>query len=312
MINMIWCCQYHLAFLPFVLQVFAVHRVDDYTANSAVFVQDLIQKVKGRGIEYRCGDVGMIEDIAQVKHNDDSKEELMKDSPGSKVLATSTTKKLPRYQITTKDGSKHDFDYVVLAAGVNAPLFARKLSVGDSCPTYPLRGYSLTIYTNHTQEEDVNDGLEKGRSTNLLNMPISIDDMYCSSVGANQARMAGFGELVGYRDKAVDVPSLAPRVMARYCKSLFPESNATEDQALQCFRPCSPDDIPIVGEVKSSRGLYMHTGHGTLGWTLCLATSECLAQALYDDINGNETDSTYELPGNITVDRGTLSPNRFL
>ena len=286
--------------------MFAVHRIDDYTANSAVFVQDLIEKVKGRGVEYQCGDIGMIEDIAQVKRVDDSKESI-KDPP-SKVLATSTTKKLPGYQITTKDGSTHEFDYVVLSAGVNTPLFARKLSVGDACPTYPLRGYSLTVYTNHTQEKEI----KKGRSTNLLNMPISIDDMYCSSVGANQARMAGFGELVGYRDKAVDVPSLAPRIMARYCRALFPESNVTEEQALQCFRPCSPDDIPIVGEVKSSPGLYMHTGHGTLGWTLCLATSECLAQALYDDIKGNETDDVYQLPGNITVDRATLSPNRFL
>ena len=99
-----------------------------------------------------------------------------------------------------------------MAVGVNTPLLARKLGVGEACPTYPLRGYSLTIYTNHTSEKS---RMEKGRSSNLLNMPISVDDMYCSSVGANMARMAGFGELVGYRDKAVDVPSVAPRVMSR-------------------------------------------------------------------------------------------------
>eukprot|EP01083_Nonionella_stella_P163071 535869_1 len=100
--------------------------------------------------------------------------------------------------------------------------------------------------------------------------------------------------------------------MSRYGRAIFPESNVAEDNALQCFRPVSPDDIPIVGQVRSIPGLYMHTGHGTLGWTLCLATSECLAQALYDDINGKGKETAYHLPGNITIDHAILSPDRFL
>ncbi|KAL7541050.1 hypothetical protein ACHAXR_011429 [Thalassiosira sp. AJA248-18] len=292
------------------MQLFVVQRVDDYTANSAVFVQDLVDKIKGRGVEYRCGEIGMIQDISQIMRHEHETKSV---DSASKVLATAPTmKRQTGFKITTKDGFAHEFDYVVLAAGVNTPLFARKLSVGESCPTYPLRGYSLTIYTNHTQDKDANGQLENRKSANLLNMPLSIDDMYCSSVGVNMARMAGFGELVGYRDKAADVPSLAPRVMARYARAIFPESSVTEETALQCFRPCSPDDIPIVGEVSSVPGLYMHTGHGTLGWTLCLATSECLAQAVHDDINCNETPSMYQLPGGITVDRALLSPDRFL
>ena len=280
---------------------FAVHRVDDYTANSALFVQDLLKKVQRRGIEYRCGEVGMVEDISQTtKHHTKNEESA------NSLLATSSTKQQSRFKIITKDGQTHDFDYLVLAAGVNTP--------AEYCPTYPLRGYSLTVYTNHTITNDDTANEEKGPVKNLLKMPISVDDMYCSSVGGNQARMAGFGELVGYRDKAVNVPSLAPKVMARYAKALFPESNViTEpDLALQCFRPCSPDDIPIVGEIAAMPGLYMHTGHGTLGWTLCLSTSECLAQAVHDSIKGNTTQSTYKLPGDIEVERDRISPNRFL
>lgn len=252
----------------------------------------------------------MIEDISQVKKKE--ARTPLGSAANSSMLATASMERRPRFKVRTKDGAAHDFDYVVLAAGVNTPLFARRLSAGEYCPTYPLRGYSLTIYTNHTDERDGNGRLENGRSSNLLNVPVSIDDMYCSSVGVNQARMAGFGELVGYRDKAAGVPSLAPRVMARYASCLFPESDVAEDHALQCFRPMSPDDIPIVGEVRSRPGLYMHTGHGTLGWTLCLATSECLAQALHDNVRGNEAPATYSLPGDITVDRASLSPNRFI
>ena len=230
----------------------------------------------------------------------------------SKPLPTEPINQAPRFKITTKDGITHDFEHVVLAAGVNTPLIARRLSIGEYCPTYPLRGYSMTVYTNHTHEKDGTGRLKKGMSANLLNKPISVDDMYCSSVGANMARIAGFGELVGYRDKAIDVPSLAPNVMARYGRTLFPESNAAEENALQCFRPMSPDDIPLVGEVPTLPGLYLHTGHGTLGWTLCLATSECVAQALCDNIKGKGKQSTYTLPGNITIDRAILSPDRFM
>ena len=81
--------------------------------------------------------IGMIQDISQVKH----KHEKKSIDSTNKLLATAPMQQTtPGFEITTKDGSTHDFDFVVLAAGVNTPLFARKLSVGESCPTYPLRG----------------------------------------------------------------------------------------------------------------------------------------------------------------------------
>mmetsp|Transcript_16380 Transcript_16380/g.34275 ORF Transcript_16380/g.34275 Transcript_16380/m.34275 type:complete len:669 (-) Transcript_16380:97-2103(-) len=291
--------------------LFAVHRLDDYTANSAIYVQDLVNKIVSMGVDYRCNHSGTIKDIKAIKHSLETKDRDYKTTV-SKPLATSASFEGNKFLVTTKDGTTEEYDYVVLAAGVNSPLIARKLSAGDFCPTYPLRGYSLTLYTNHTHERDGNDRMDKGFSSNLLNRPISVDDMYCSSVGPNMARLAGFGELVGYRDKAVDVPSLAPQVMGRYARTIFPESDATDTSALQCFRPMSPDDIPIVGEVSTVPGLFLHTGHGTLGWTVGLATAECVAQALCDKITGVEDRKTFELPGGIVVDRARLSPDRFV
>ena len=98
--------------------------------------------------------------------------------------------------------------------------------------------------------------------------------------------------------------------MARYCRTIFPESDVKEDHALQCFRPIIPDDLPLVGEVCSVPGLYLHTGHGTLGWTMCLATAECIAQAICNSMAGRKTD-TYQLPGGVQMSSATLSPNRF-
>ena len=164
--------------LPINNNLEAVHRVNDYTANSALYIQDLTDKIKRKGVDYKSGIVGMIDHISQVDVVDHH-------------LASDSKQQHPRFIVTTSDGLTHDFDYIVLAAGVNTPLIARKLGIAKYCPTYPLRGYSLTIYTNHAKDTE---------SRNLLNMPFSIDDMYISSVSHNTARIAGFGELVGYRD----------------------------------------------------------------------------------------------------------------
>lgn len=292
--------------LPISEELFAVHRKNDYTADCATFIREITLKLTEYGVEYRSGNQGRIDDIGTAKKAIEQSSQLV--GSNSNVLATDPVMNQQRFSLRTKDGHAHEFDFVVLAAGVNTPLFARMLSIGDSCPTYPLRGYSLTMYSDGSRSKTT----EKGPPQNLLQQPIKVDDMYCSSVGANMARIAGFGELVGYRDKATNVPSLAPKVLARYGKKIFPESKIIVADAMQCFRPLSPDDIPIVGEVRSVPGVYLHTGHGTLGWTLCLATSECLAQAMADKIVGRSCQTMYDLPGGISVERARLSPERFL
>ena len=290
--------------LPINKEAVAVHRKADYTADCAVFIKTLTNKITNEyGVEYKCGLNGKIHSISAAKYAIEESRQLI--GMQSQALATDPVANKQRFSLRTTDGRSHDFDFVVLAAGINTPLFARMLSIGDSCPTYPIRGYSLTMYAEET---------ETTLSKNLMNQPIKIDDMYCSSVGANMARIAGFGELVGYRDKATTVPSVAPRVLTRYGKSLFPEteSNTKEANVLQCFRPLSPDDLPIVGAVRSVPGVFVHSGHGTLGWTLCLATSECLATALKDEIKGIDDTEMFRLPGNVSVERAQLSPDRFL
>jgi len=291
--------------LPIGEEVVAVHRKADYTADCAVYIKALTKKITNEyGVEYKCGLKGKIHSISAAKYAIEDSRQLIGMKMMSKALATDPVAKKQRFSLRTKDGRSHDFDFVVLAAGINTPLFARMLSIGDSCPTYPLRGYSLTMYTA--------EATETASSQNLMNQPIKIDDMYCTSVGANMARIAGFGELVGYRDKAADVPSVAPRVLSRYGRTLFPESNTKEATVLQCFRPLSPDDLPIVGAVSSAPGVFVHSGHGTLGWTLCLATSECLATALTDEIKGIDRTETFRLPGDVSVERARLSPDRFI
>ena len=121
-------------------KLFAVHRKNDYTANSAIFVQELLKSIKALGIEYKCGTRGMIQGIVTQDSN--------KVSTGKDCAVLATSARDSRFKITTEDGTLHKFDYVILASGVNTPLLARKIGVEKSslffkpsiCPTYPLRG----------------------------------------------------------------------------------------------------------------------------------------------------------------------------
>ena len=262
--------------------LFAVHRTQDNSASCEVFVKHLIEKCSAMGVEYQrsCKVVDV------------------------EVIGSKDSKHI--FRVTYAGGSQQDFDILILATGTQTPLMAAKLGAGAACPTYPLRGYSLTFFTH--EKEDFG-----GKRSNLLNQPFSVDSMYCSSVNPRMARFAGFGELVGYREKAVHVPSLGPCVLARYARELFPDATVSQDDALQCFRPISPDDIPLVGEVSSVPGLFLHTGHGTLGWTLSLATAECVAQAVADRLEAKESYlPTFTLPDNTLIDRKDLSPDRFV
>lgn len=262
--------------------LFAVHRTQDNTASCEVFVTHLIDKCRAMGVEYYRS--GKVADLRVHSGKD-----------GKSI-----------FHVTSDDGSQQDFDVLILAAGTETPLVAAKLGAGAACPTYPLRGYSLTFFTPQNADSGA-------ISPNLLNQPFSVDSMYCSSVNPRMARFAGFGELVGYRDKATNVPSVGPRVLARYASMLCPDATVSEDNAQQCFRPISPDDIPIAGEVSSVPGLFLHTGHGTLGWTMSLATAECVAQAVSDRLEESQsTSTTFTLPDDTCIDKSLLSPDRFV
>jgi glycine/D-amino acid oxidase-like deaminating enzyme len=218
--------------------------------------------------------------------------------------------------VTTADKSVQEFDLLILAGGVTTPLMAAQLGVGQYCPTYPLRGFSFSLFapTHDKTAVETKTNKSEERSGNLSHQPFSVDSMYWTSVSPIMLRTAGFGEFVGYRDKAESVQSLGPSVLTRYARKIVPEAwNARAEEALPCFRPQSPDDLPLVGEVPSMPDLFLHNGHGTLGWTTGLATGDCVAQAVADRLEGRSSqDGVFTLADNTQIERKTLSPGRFI
>ena len=215
--------------------LYFVLRPDDQVASCASFVRYLIRKLQSNHISYETK-LGKVEKIERLNENI---------REGTK-----------RFRIKTAEGDFCYYDHIVLANGVNAPLLAAQIGASDYCPTFPLRGFSLTTSINAIE----------GSKQNVLRTGLSLDKMYCTSVTSSSARLVGFGEIVGFPWHSDGFLTAGPRVIKRYANMLFPDGSNNE--ILECFRPLSPDDIPIAGAVKSIPGLYIHTGHGSLGMFL--------------------------------------------
>ena len=121
-----------------------VLRKHDQAADCAEFIRDMIRSFrKDSDISYVNGTAGFIEDIKNFKSKDDSRHN--------------------RFRVVSRDGTSDDFDQVILAAGIYTPLFAGKISrkAGQLCPIFPLKGYSLTLFTETKSNQPF---LRKGMS----------------------------------------------------------------------------------------------------------------------------------------------------
>ena len=153
----------------------------------------------------------------------------------------------------------------ILAMGVNA----RKLAANDarSILVRPVKGYSVTYDTT-----SVND---------LPSYPIIDEGMHVGIVPINgKLRAVGIAEFAGHDD------TLSPKIIRqldRLTKSVYPNLAQTLDgckrEPWTGFRPMSADGLPYIGET-SSKGLWVNTGHGHLGWTLAAGSAELLADLI--------------------------------
>ncbi len=276
-----------IQFLSFKRGSFFVHRPNDHTCNCYEFMLSSIKSLIQNGVKYE-NNHGCVVNIERSDSDDGN----------------------GHFRVTTSHCC-YEYDYIILANGVFTPLLTRKLASHAShvCPTYPLKGYSMTLYNDEIEPKKPNG--------NFLNKAISFDNLYCTSVSHNMVRLAGFGELVGFPTNTNDyckAPAIPSHVMQKYARAIFGnEFNCKPELVTPCYRPLSPDDLPLVGEVKSVPGLFLHTGHGTLGWTLGLATADCLAQSVCDAIQGrsDEKDS-FVLSDHTRIPKSVLSPSRFL
>ncbi len=141
-------------------------------------------------------------------------------------------------------------------------------------PVYPLKGYSITVPLADETRAPVSTLLDESYKVALTRF----DD---------RIRVGGMAEVVGY-DLRLDPRRQATLEMV--VDDVFP--GARQPGQLEFWaglRPKTPDSTPIIGATPI-KGLYLNTGHGTLGWTMSCGSGRLLA----DIISGRTPDIQHQ------------------
>lgn len=163
-------------------------------------------------------------------------------------------------------------DAVVVALGsFSAPLLR---PLGLNLPVYPARGYSVTVPVRDP---------ECAYTVSL------IDDEYklvYSRLG-DELRVAGMAEIDGWRQ---DIDPARCRQILDRLAHCFPGAGHWDQARFWAgLRPTTPSSVPFVGTTPW-QGLYLNTGHGTLGWTNACGSAALLRDRLAGEAAGLELD----------------------
>jgi len=152
-------------------------------------------------------------------------------------------------------------DSYVVALGVHStPLLKGLVDI----PVYPLKGYSITVPIVNA---------DAAPTSTIL------DETYKIAVTRfdDRIRVGGMAEIAGYNR------NLNPRrreTLEMVVNDLFPGAGDTAAASFWTgLRPMTPDGTPIVGRT-GVRNLFVNTGHGTLGWTMCCGSAQLLSDII--------------------------------
>ena len=168
-------------------------------------------------------------------------------------------------EVEREDGSGRErltADATVLALGAFSPWLVKPL--GLKLPVYPAKGYSATIPLSADSEAPSVSLTDDGHK------------LVFSRLG-QRLRVAGTAEFNGY---GRELNTVRCQALTRRTLELFPNLRPAGEIEYWCgLRPSSPNNVPFVGTMPR-RGLYVNTGHGTLGWTMACGSGRALADII--------------------------------
>ncbi|NMM27937.1 MAG: D-amino acid dehydrogenase [Glaciimonas sp.] len=131
-------------------------------------------------------------------------------------------------------------------------------------PVYPVKGYSITVPI-----------------TDAAAAPVStiLDETYKVAVTRfnDRIRVGGMANLVGYD---LELHDSKRETLEYVVTDLFPHGGDVKQATFWAgLRPMTPDGTPIVGPT-AIPGLWLNTGHGTLGWTMSCGSGQLLADLM--------------------------------
>jgi D-amino-acid dehydrogenase len=195
---------------------------------------------------------------------------------------------LKAVRIASKEGivSLLNADAFVLCLGSFSAGLAAEL--GIRLDIYPAKGYSVTLPVQDPA---------KAYSVSLT------DDEYklvFSRLG-DRLRIAGTAELNGH-DHTLNLARC--EAIVRRTRELFPEmTDGRNARYWTGLRPATPSNVPYIGRSKIA-GLYLNTGHGTLGWTHAAGSG----QAIADIVSGRQPALDFAFTNPLPARQGALRP----
>jgi len=154
-------------------------------------------------------------------------------------------------------------DAVVLALGSWSPILSHP--AGIRLPIVPAKGYSITLAAD-------------GPAAPSISVTDDEHKMVYSRLG-DRLRAAGTAEMAGHD------PSLNERrwrLIVDRARALFPGAGDFDHvEPWAGLRPVTPDSVPLIGRTRL-RGLWLNTGHGTLGWTMACGSARLLTALMAD------------------------------
>ncbi len=225
----------------------------DESGDARLFTQQLAQRCAERGVQFLYG-----HDVVHLERNGDAI---------NSVAIRANQPDAAGQKDTVLKG-----DAIVVACGsYSGPLLR---SVGVDLPIYPGKGYSATFPILRPEAAPTVSALDDGRKIAISRL-------------GGQLRVAGTIELGGF-DMALDTPVARARchMLSRRIEELFPgvcdtrtEEQGGNPQYWTGLRPATPTNIPFIGRTPL-RGLWVNTGHGTLGWTHGAGSGLALAELI--------------------------------
>ncbi len=161
------------------------------------------------------------------------------------------------------DKGKLNADAVVVALGSFSASLLKPL--GIKLPVYPVKGYSLTI--------PIEDVSRSPQSTIM-------DETYKIAITrlGDRIRVGGMAEISGYSN---NLDEARRRTLEHSVTDLFPGGDVRKATFWSGLRPMTPDGTPVIGPTRIA-GLFLNTGHGTLGWTMSTGSARVISDLVSD------------------------------
>lgn len=166
------------------------------------------------------------------------------------------------------DQGDFEFDNVLVSMGSYSKELLKAIDI--SIPVYPVKGYSLTVPITDAQFAPISTVMDETYKVAVTRL-------------GGRIRAAGTAELNGYN---LDLPKVRTETITHVVHDLFNQGcELSQADYWTGLRPMTPDGTPVVGRTGID-GLYLNTGHGTLGWTMSCGSAAVIA----DIMSGDKTD----------------------